>query len=174
LPNSTLVLVNHPKEIIMGFLAALAPVLEKLLPLLEKLFDKLFDDSSSYNNTMSDEDSSDETKATATDAFLEKVQKELPTSFEGASITTSGDLDSAADVQKLIDQLNEQRADMKAAGSDTTKVDSLIKSLETARDNLETREAAGTSTGDKDFDIKVSPKPGETVIVNPSTTGYSS
>jgi hypothetical protein len=160
------------KEIIMGFLAALAPVLEKLLPILEKLFDKLFDDSSSYNNTMSDEDSSEETKNTATDAFLEKVQKELPTSFDGASIKTTGDLDSAADVQTLIDKLEDQRADMKAAGLDTTKVDSLIKSLESARDNLEAREAAGTSTGDKDFDIKISPKPGSTVVVNPTTTGY--
>jgi type VI protein secretion system component VasK len=162
------------KEIVMSFMAALAPVLEKvLIPLLEKLFDKLFDDSSSYNNTMSDEDESDESKATATDAFLEKVQKELPTSFEGASITTSGDLDSSADVQTLIDELNEQRADMKAAGADTTKVDSLIKSLESARDNLQTREAAGTSTGDNDFNIDILPKPGSTVIVNPSTTGYS-
>jgi hypothetical protein len=156
----------------MGFLAALAPVLEKLLPVLLKLFDKLFDHSSSYNQTMS-EAKTDTDKATATDAFLEQVQKELPTTFQGANVSTTGDLDSSADVQTLIDKLNEERTDMKAAGADTTKADSLIKSLETARDNLKTREAAGTSTGDNDFSIKISPKPGSTVLVNPSTTGLS-
>jgi hypothetical protein len=156
----------------MGFLAALAPVLEKLMPLLLKIFDKLFDDSSSYNETMS-KATTDTEKATATDAFLKQVQKELPTTFQGASVTTKGDLDSSADVQALIDELNEQRADMKTAGADTTKVDTLIKSLETARDNLKTREAAGTSTGDKDFTIDISPKPGSTVLVKPTTTGIS-
>jgi hypothetical protein len=156
----------------MGFLAALAPVLEKLMPLLLKIFDKLFDDSSSYNETMS-KATTDTEKATATDAFLKQVQKELPTTFQGASVTTKGDLDSSADVQALIDELNEQRADMKTAGADTTKADTLIKSLETARDNLKTREAAGTSTGDNDFKIDISPKPGSTVLVKPTTTGIS-
>jgi hypothetical protein len=157
----------------MGFLAALAPVLEKLMPLLLKIFDKLFDDSSSYSQTMS-QAKTDTEKATATDDFLKQVQKELPTTFQGGTVSTKGDLDSSADVQVLIDKLNEERADMKAAGVDTTKADALIKSLETARDNLKTREAAGTSTGDKDFRIEVSPKPGSTVLVKPSTTGYSS
>jgi hypothetical protein len=156
----------------MGFLAALAPVLEKLMPLLLKIFDKLFDDSSSYNETMS-EAKTDTEKATATDAFLEQVEKELPTSFQGATVSTKGDLDSSADVQALIDKLSEERADMKTAGADTTKADSLIKSLETARDNLKTREAAGTSTGNNDFSIEITPKPGETVLVKPSTTGYT-
>jgi hypothetical protein len=157
----------------MGFLAALAPVLEKLMPLLLKIFDKLFDDSSSYSQTMS-QAKTDTEKATATDDFLKQVQKELPTTVQGATVSTKGDLDSSADVQVLIDKLNEERAEMKAAGVDTTKADALIKSLETARDNLKTREAAGTSTGDKDFSIDISPKPGSTVLVKPSTTGYSS
>jgi hypothetical protein len=156
----------------MGFLAALAPVLEKLMPLLLKIFDKLFDDSSSYNETMS-KATTDTEKATATDAFLKQVEKELPTTVQGGTVTTTGDLDSSADVQTLIDKLSEERADMKAAGADTTKADALIKSLETARDNLKTRETAGTSTGDKDFTIEISPKPGSTVRVNPSTTGIS-
>jgi hypothetical protein len=157
----------------MGFLAALAPVLKELMPVLLKLFDKLFDDSSSYNQTMSDTKKTDTEKTTATDAFLKQVEQELPTSVKGASVRTSGDLDSSADVQTLIDKLSEERADMKAAGADTTKVDSLIKSLETARDNLKTREAAGTSTGEKDFTIDISPKPGSAVLISPSTTGYS-
>jgi hypothetical protein len=156
----------------MGFLAALAPVLKELMPLLLKWFDKLFDDSSSYNETMS-KATTDTEKATATDAFLKQVQKELPTTFQGGTVTTTGDLDSSADVQALIDELNEQKADMKTAGADTTKADTLIKSLETARDNLKTREAAGTSTGDNDFKIDISPKPGSTVLVKPSTTGIS-
>jgi hypothetical protein len=158
----------------MGFLAALAPVLEKLMPLLLKIFDKLFDDSSSYSQTMSDANTTEAEKATATDAFLEQVQKELPTTVQGATVTTEGDLNSSADVQTLIDKLSDERADMKAAGADTTKADTLIKSLETARDNLKTREAAGTSTGDNDFSIKITPKPGETVLVKPSTTSYTS
>ncbi len=118
--------------------------------LIEKLFDMLQNDSSTY-------DSSAKTSED-TDAFLQGVQDKLPQIKEifkenGLDFKTSGDLDHSSDVQALIDKLEELKAST-SSPADIAKLDSLINSLTSAKTELLSREASGSSTGENDFKIE--------------------
>jgi transcriptional antiterminator len=143
---------------------------QMLMPVAKMLIEKLFDMFKGDTNTY---DSSAKTSKD-TDAFLKSIEAKLPEVqkiFEekGIDFKTSGKLDTSADVQKLIDALT-QLKDGTNSPAEIAKIDKLIESLSTARDQLKEREDAGTSTGKDDFVVSTMTYPPGSVHLQPSST----
>lgn len=142
----------------LAIIQALMPVAKMLI---EKLFDLFKNDTSTYNNSAkTDED---------TDEFLKNIEAKLPEvqrlfEEEGIDFKTSGDLDTSDDVQTLIDALETLKTQT-SNPADVAKIDEMIESLSTARDQLEVRENEGKSSGEDDFRVETNlyPSPGTTM-----------
>jgi heterodisulfide reductase subunit B len=145
----------------LAIIQAVMPIAKMLI---EKLFDLLKNDSDNY------------AKTNDTDAFLKGIEDKLPQieeifKQEGLDFKTSGDLDHSADVQALIDKLNELK-DNTSDPASKTKIETLVSQLETAKADLLAREKAGTSTGEADFTIdtpQLVPTSGVLYAGNPSS-----
>jgi hypothetical protein len=132
----------------LALVQALMPVAKMLI---EKLFDLLKSDSDNY------------AKNQDTDAFLKGIQDKMPQikeifKQEGIDFKTTGDLDHSADVQALIDKLNELK-DNTSNPASIAKIERLVSQLEQAKADLVAREKAGTSTGEADLKINTTPIP---------------
>ncbi len=151
-----------------------AAMLKALMPLFEKILDKIFDmfqdSSSSYNNSNKTSEDLDKfvKEAQSKMGEFEKLAKEIDPNFK-----MSGDADSSSDfreIVKFLEQLKTQTTDK----SQLASLDSQIKAFTDAANQMDAPSYTGNK-GDADLEITspgLNPVAGTTVLMSGGNLTY--